>query len=59
LAISAFAMVAALKKVDFPQFGLPASAKVIMVFPHIRAHNRELAHGYFDRGDLYGPPFFF
>jgi len=25
-------MVAALKKVDFPQFGLPASAKVIMVF---------------------------
>jgi len=26
-------MVAALKKVDFPQFGFPASARVIIVFP--------------------------
>jgi len=30
LAISTFAIVAALKNVDFPQLGLPARARVIM-----------------------------
>jgi hypothetical protein len=36
LAISAFAIVAALKKVDFPQLGFPARARVIMVGPQMR-----------------------